>query len=40
MATEVAWGWAGEVMKKANSSIWAGAVMQKTLENTENGKKS
>ena len=26
-ATEVACGWAGAVMKPANSSIWAGAVL-------------
>ena len=30
MATEVACGWAGAVIKKANVSIWVGAVMQKT----------
>ena len=29
MATKVACGWAGAVMKKADSSIWAGAVTQK-----------
>ena len=28
--TEVARGWAGAVRKHANSSIWAGAVLQKT----------
>ena len=34
-ATEVACGWAGAVIKKANLSIWAGAVMKirpKTLK--------
>jgi len=35
-ATNVACGWAGAVMKKANSSILAGAVMQKTPRNAEN----
>ena len=29
MATEVVCGWAGAVMRKAYSSIWAGAVTQK-----------
>ena len=28
--------WVGAVMRNANSSIWAGAVMQKTPENTAN----
>ena len=32
---EVACGWAGAVIKKANLSIWAGAVMQKMPENAE-----
>ena len=39
-ATEVACGWAGAVMNHADSSIWAGAVMQKTPENAENVKKA
>lgn len=34
-ATEVACGWAGAVRKHANSTIWAGAVMRKTLENAK-----
>ena len=29
MATEVACGWAGAVIKKANPTIWARAVKQK-----------
>ena len=37
-ATEVACGWAGAVKKKANSSIWAGAVMLKMHENAEKAK--
>ena len=40
MATLVACGWAGAVMKHANSSIWAGAVMQKLPENAEKAKKA
>ena len=36
-ATVVACGWAGAVMKKANLSIWAGAVMQMTPESTVMG---
>ena len=36
-ATEVACGWAGAVMKHADSSVWAGAVLQKTPENAEKG---
>ena len=36
-ATKVTCGWAGAVMKYANSSIWAGAV---TLDNAENAKKA
>ena len=32
-ATDVACGWAGAMMKHANSYIWAGAIMQKTLKN-------
>ena len=35
MATEVVCWWAGAVMKKSNSSIWAGA-----LENTKNVEKA
>ena len=38
-ATVVACRWVGAVMKHANSSIWAGAVMQKTPKNAENAKK-
>ena len=30
-AAEVVCGWAGAVIKMANSSIWAGAVMQNRL---------
>ena len=29
-ATKVVCGWAGAVLIKANSGIWAGSVMQKT----------
>ena len=39
-ATEVAYRWAGAVMKHANSGIWTGAVMQKTPEYAENAKKA
>ena len=31
----VACGWEGAVIKKVNPGIWAGAVMEKTLENAE-----
>ena len=34
MATEVACGWAGAVVKLANSSIWAGAGAKKTPKDT------
>ena len=34
-ATDVACGWAGAVIKKANLSVWAGAVVEKTPENAE-----
>ena len=40
LCTEVVCGWAGAVMKHANSSIWAGAVMQKTPKNAKNVKKA
>ena len=33
-ATEVAWRWAGAVVKKANACIWAGAVIPKTQKKT------
>ena len=33
--TEVANGWAGAVIKKANLSIWAGAVMHKSPKNAK-----
>ena len=34
-ATEVACGWADAVIKMANTSIWAGVVMQKPHVNAE-----
>ena len=40
MAAEVLCGWAEAVMEDANSSIWEGAVMQKTPENAEHAKKA
>ena len=38
-ATEVACGLAGALRKHANSTIWAGAVMQKMPENAKNAKR-
>ena len=35
MATEVACVWAGAVIRKANLSIWAGAVKSKTPKNAK-----
>ena len=40
LCTEVVCGWAGAVMKHANSSIWAGAVMKKTPQNAKHVKKA
>ena len=35
MATKVVCGWAGAVIKKANSSVWAGAVIQRITKHAK-----